>query len=87
MCAVSINMSETYKKFCNSMDAYPPMAAFTAGVVGMIILLASFIIKSFSFIPKSALNNMSSAFFVVGLLLICVPCFVLGVYPLFRLSI
>ena len=74
-----------YKEFCNSMDAINPYSAFTAGIVGMIIFLASLIIKSFSFIPTTILNDTSSAFFIVGVLLICVPLFVLGVYPVLRI--
>lgn len=77
-------MSKVYKKFCNSMDAFNPYAAFTMGIVGMIILLVSFIIKSFSFIPTMALNNISSAFFIAGVLLICIPGFRLGIYPLLQ---
>jgi len=77
-------MSEIYKKFCNSMDAYPPNAAFTTGVIGAIIFVMSFIMRTFSFIPTAVLSNISTAFAIIGLLLIAVPVFRLGIYPMFK---
>lgn len=79
-------MSDIYIKFCNSMDAYSPKAAFIAGIVGLIFILVSLIVQSFSFIPTAVLNNISSAFVVIGTLLVIVTAFRLGIYPLMRFN-
>lgn len=80
-------MSEIYKKFCNSMDAYSPEAAGISGIVGFIFIVMSMSIPLLSFIPERVSNNVSYGFVIIGSFLIFVLIFRLVIYPTFIRSI
>lgn len=60
-----------------SMDAYSSESAFTTGLIGMIFIVASFILKT-------SLTNISAAFLILGFSFILVAVFKLGIYPIIK---
>ena len=84
-------MAETItlkEKFCNSMDAIPPMGAFTVGVFGMILIVIPFMLMSPQFASdqtlKTILDNIAGVSFICGVGCVLFVGIRLGIYPVFK---